>query len=189
MPLGSTQIVSSIDANREHTSALADTLEDEMHGNRRFVALTNTLAIAVVLAVFSGPFAGPAQAGEYKFIEIDVHTDLAGQLVIMVDPVNAKIWRNKPDKPKKIRWKTHNDSPYDEVFWELRYDPSKGGGTADYFGDVDIECGQTEIKVQPDKKPDFPKAEWPYSITVYACDDGVKAQEIATTDPRIIWND
>ena len=52
-----------------------------------------------------------------------------------------------------------------------------------------MQDGQTEIKVQPDKKPDFPKAEWPYSITVYACDDGVKAQEIATTDPRIIWND
>jgi len=74
-------------------------------------------------------------------------------------------------------------------FWEIRYDPSKGGGTADYFGDVDIECGKNEIKVQPDKKPDFPNAEWPYSITVYACADGVKAQKIASVDPRIIWND
>ena len=40
-----------------------------------------------------------------------------------------------------------------------------------------------------DKKPDFPEAEWPYSITVYACIDGAKAQKIAAVDPRIIWKD
>jgi len=107
----------------------------------------------------------------------------------MVDPLNTKIGRNNPNKPKKVNWSTFNCSPYDELFWELRYDPSKGGGAANYFGDVDIECGKIEIKVQPYNKPDFPNAEWPYSITVYACADGVKAQKIATIDPRIKWQD
>ena len=98
-------------------------------------------------------------------------------------------WRNKPNKPKKVEWTTVNTTRYPELFWELRYDPSKGGGTADYFGDVDIECGVANIKVQPDKKPDFPNAQWPYSVTAYACADGVKAQEVATVDPRIVWKD
>ena len=160
-----------------------------MHGNRRLAAITNTLAIAVVLAVFSGPLAGPADAGENKVVELQVMTTPTGQFVITVDPAYAKIWRNKPDKPKKINWKTIDNSPYEELFWELRYDPSKGGGTADYFGDVDIECGQTAIKVQPDKKPDYPNAEWPYSVTVYVCADGVKGKELAAVDPRIIWKD
>ena len=160
-----------------------------MHGNRRFTAVRYTLAAAVVLAVFSGALAGSAHAGDNKLVRLKLLTEPTGRPIIMVDPPNARIWRNKPDKPKKINWSTFNYSPYDELFWELRYDPSKGGGTANYFGDVDIECGESEIKVQPDKKPDVPNAEWPYSITAYACADGVKAQKIATIDPRITWRD
>jgi hypothetical protein len=160
-----------------------------MHGNRRLAALTYPFVIAIVLGFFSGPFAGSACAGEYKYVGLEIMTDPVGRQVITVDPAYAKIWRNKPDKPKKINWKTTNNSPYEDLFWEIRYDPSKGGGTADYFGDVDIECGQAAIKVQPDKTPDFPNAEWPYSVTVFVCVDGVKGKELATVDPRIIWND
>ena len=133
--------------------------------------------------------AGFAHAGDNKDVRLRVMTEPSGIQVVTVVPLHAKIWRNKPNKPKKINWKTVNESPYGEIFWEIRYDPSKGGGTADYFGDVDIECGKTEIKVQPDKKPDFPNAEWPYVVTVYACVNGAKAQKLGTIDPRIIWND
>ena len=151
----------------------------------RFATITLGLVIAAVL------ISGPANAADKKTtIQLRLDQNVNGVAFIRVQPRDAKIWRNQPDKPKKVEWWwRENDTSYGEIFWEIRYDPSKGGGTADYFGDVDIECGQTEIKVQPDKKPDFPKAEWPYSITVYACKDGVKAQEIATIDPRIIWND
>ena len=162
-----------------------------MHENRRFAGVTGTLAIVAVFVAFSSLFAGSADASDKKKnIELTLEVGATAKPFITVRPRDAKIWRNKPDKPKKVRWWwTVNKTSHAEIFWEIRYDPSKGGGTANYFGDVDIECGQAEIKVQPDKKPDFPKAEWPYSITVYACRDGVKAQEIATIDPRIIWND
>ena len=160
-----------------------------MHRDRRLAAITYALAIVVVLAVFSGAFAGTAHAADKKDIELTVMTHRTGYIYIMVDPSFAKIWRNKPNKPKKINWTTKNLSPYDELFWELRYDPSKGGSSANYFGDVDIECGETQKKVQPDKKPDIPNAQWPYSVTVYKCIAGSKGQKVATVDPRIIWKD
>ena len=156
-----------------------------MRYGHRFVATTMALIIA---AVFVASFSHAAD--KKTTIQLRLDQNLNGMPYIQVQPRDAKIWRNKPDKPKKVEWWwTINRTSYSEIFWEIRYDPSKGGGTADYFGEVDIECGQSEIKVQPDKKPDSPKAEWPYSITVYACKDGVKAQKIATVDPRIIWQD
>jgi len=144
--------------------------------------------IVVITAVL---IAGSAGAADKKtYIQLSLEVAGSGIPFIKVQPRDAKIWRNKPDKPKKVEWWwTVNDTSYSEIFWEIRYDPSKGGGTADYFGDVDIECGKTEIKVQPDKKPDIPNAQWPYSITAYACVDGVKGQIIATIDPRIVWKD
>jgi len=156
-----------------------------MQRNRCFTAMALIIVVAAVL------IASPADAADKKTtIQLRLDQNINGMPIVKVQPRDAKIWRNKPDKPKKVEWWwSFNDTSYSEIFWEIRYDPSKGGGTADYFGDVDIECGKNEIKVQPDKKPDFPNAEWPYSITVYACKDGVKAQEIASVDPRIIWND
>ncbi len=151
----------------------------------RFVSITLGFVIAVVL------ISGSAAAADKKTtIQLMLDQNVNGVAFIQVQPRDAKIWRNKPDKPKKVEWWWEiNKTSFDELFWEIRYDPSKGEGTADFFGNVDIECGESEIKAQPDKKPDVPKAEWPYSITVYACKDGVKAQEIATIDPRIIWQD
>jgi len=138
-----------------------------MQRKHRFAALTLIVAVAVVLV------AGPADAKDKKTnIQLALDEDVNGRLVIKVQPRDAKIWRNNPDKPKKVEWWwMTNRTSYSEIFWEIRYDPSKGGGTANYFGDVDIKCGEREIKVQPDKKPDFPNAVWPYSITVYACRD------------------
>jgi len=151
----------------------------------RFATITLTIVIAAVL------IAGSTGAADKKTtIQLRLDENLAERAVIEVQPLDAKIWRNKPDKPKKVEWWWEsNVTSFSEIYWEIRYDPSKEGATANYFGDVDIKCGETRVKVQPDKKPDFPKAEWPYSITVFACNDGVKAQEIATVDPRIIWQD
>ena len=148
-------------------------------------------AVALIAVVAAVLIAAPAVAADKKtVIQLALDQNINGFPVIKVLPRDAKIWRNKPDKPKKVEWWwTVNDTSYSEIFWEIRYDPSKGEGTANFFGDVDIECGQAEIKVQPDKKPDVPKAVWPYSVTVYACKNGVKAQKLATLDPRIIWQD
>ena len=150
-----------------------------MKKGHRFATMTLALLFAVVL------IAGSAGAADKK----DVKLTLTAASGITIAPENAMIWRNKPDKPKKVNWKTINNSSHDQILWELRYDPDKGGGTANYFGDVDIECGKDAIKVQPDKKPDFPYAQWPYSITVYACVDGSKGEKLAEVDPRIVWKD
>lgn len=146
-------------------------------------------AAAAAVALFSSASAGSARAAESRDITLELSVDGAGAASITVDPEDAQIWRNKPNKPKKVHWKTVNSSPHAELFWELRYDPGKGGGSADYFGEVDIACGEGGAKVQPDKKPDFPYAQWPYSVTVYACADGARSQLIATVDPRIVWKD
>jgi hypothetical protein len=167
-----------------HPSARAETLEVKMQNGHRLEVMTLAAVIATVM------FTGTAPAADKKTnIQLSLKITMNGSTYIQVLPRDAKIWRNRPDKPKKINWWTVNFTSYDELFWELRYDESKGGGTANYFGDVDIECAETEIKVQPDKKPDFPNAQWPYSMTVYACANGQKAQKLATVDPRIIWND
>ncbi len=148
-------------------------------------------AMALIIVVAAVLIASPADAADKKTnIQLALDQNINGVVIIKVQPRDARIWRNKPDKPKKVEWWwTVNSTSYTELFWEIRYDPSKGGGTANYFGDVDIECGKNEIKVQPDKKPDFSNAVWPYSVTVYACFKGAKAQKLATVDPRIIWKD
>lgn len=148
------------------------------------------LAIMALAAVIAGlMIAGTAEAADEKDVKLTLPVSSAGPATITVDPEDAEIRRNKPNKPKKVYWHTVNESSHDQLFWELRYDPGKGGGTANYFGDVDIECGKTAIKVQPDKKPDFPYPQWPSSVTVYACADGIKAQKVAAVDPRTIWKD
>lgn len=148
------------------------------------------LAIMALAAVIAGlMIAGTAEAADTKDVKLTLTVSSAGTATITVDPEDAKIWRNKPNKPKKVNWQTVNESSHNQLFWELRYDPGKGGGTANYFGDVDIACGETEKKVQPDKKPDFPYAQWPYSVTAYSCVDGVKGDQLADVDPRIVWKD
>lgn len=160
-----------------------------MNRNHRFPTITLALVTVVVVFGFSGSLTGSALAADKTQVKLRLYTGMTGSVGILVNPSEAKIWRNKPDKPKKVEWFTVNDSPYANLFWELRYDTSKGGSTANYFGDVDLECGVTRKKVQPDKKPDFPNAQWPYSVTVYACANGEKAQKLATVDPRIVWKD
>ena len=160
-----------------------------MQKNHDFAAIIRSLAVAVVLAVLSGGLVGSAHAGDSKLVRLKLLTEPSGRPLIMVDPPHAKIWRNNPDKPEKVNWSTVNHGPYNELFWELRFDPSKAGSSANYFGDVDIECGVTEIVVQPDIKPDSANAEWPYRLTVYACADGVKGQHVATVNARIVWKD
>jgi hypothetical protein len=147
------------------------------------------LSLIVAIATVALVATGTAEAADKTDVQLTLMDDGSGALAISVDPENAQIWRNKPDKPKKVYWYTANETSYDELSWELRYDPSKGGGTADYFGAVDIECGKDSIKVQPDKKPDAPHAEWPYSVAVYSCVDGARGDLLAEVDPRIVWKD
>jgi len=154
-----------------------------MNRDRHYSPVTLALIVVASLA------AGSAFAADKTEINLTLTVDSSGAATINVDPEDATIWRNKPDKPKKVYWMTENNSSYDELFWELRYDPDKGGGSANYFGDVDIACGESDIKVQPDKKPDIPYAEWPYSVTVYSCVDGEKSEMILEVDPRIKWGD
>ena len=155
---------------------------------RRSALIAGACAAAIVFTV-GGLLPSAAEAADKTDVELALTVDDAGVASITVDPEDAQIWRNKPDKPKKINWTTVNGSSHEQLFWELRYAPDKGGSSADYFGAVDITCGETEKKVQPDKKPDIPNAQWPYSVTVFRCADGVKGEELASVDPRIVWKD
>ena len=154
-----------------------------MHLSLRLATVSLPVFIAGLLITCS------LEAADTKDVKLTLNVDAAGAASISVEPEDAQIWRKKPDKPKKVNWETVNKSRHTQLFWELRYDPDKGGGSANYFGDVDIACGETAEKVQPDKKPDFPYAQWPYSVTVYSCVDGAKGAKLAEVDPRIVWKD
>ena len=160
-----------------------------MHGSRRLV-VNYSLVVAMVVVALSGVLAGSANAGETKTVRLSIEIGFAGAPRIRLRTPNAKIWRDTPDKPNKVRWRMYtNRTSFYQIFWEFRYDPSKAEATADYFGEVDLECGETRVEVAPEIKPDAPNAIWPYTITAYACANGMKAQEIATFNARIVWKD
>jgi hypothetical protein len=115
--------------------------------------------------------------------------DGSGGCTITVSPETAIISRGNNEKIKKVYWVAAPNAELGELFWELRYDPGKGGGSENYFGDVNLTCGESSIKVQPKPKPKIPNAEWPYMVTAYRCADGAKGPYLCTVDPRIKWND
>jgi hypothetical protein len=160
-----------------------------MHGSRRFF-VTYSLVVAMVVVALSGVLAGSANAGDTKAVRLSIEIGVTGAPRIRLRTPTAKIWRNEPGKPNRVLWRMYNNrTSHYEISWEFRYDPSKEEATADYFGRVDLECGETRVEVPPEKKPDTPNAVWPYTITAYACAKGMKAQKIATVNARIVWKD
>jgi len=113
----------------------------------------------------------------------------SGGCTITVSPEIAVISRGNQAKIKKIYWVAEPNSEFGGLYLEIRYDPGKGGGSKNYFGNVDLACGESSIKVQPKPKPKIPNAEWPYMVTVYRCVDGARGPYLCTVDPRIKWND
>lgn len=132
---------------------------------------------------------GAAADPDAKDVTLTAVPDGAGECTITVDPETAVISRGPDAKIKKVYWKAAPSDELGELYWELRYDPGKGGGSENYFGDVDLACGESSIKVQPRPKPSIPNAEWPYMVTVYSCVDGQKSEYLCTVDPRIKWDD
>lgn len=140
----------------------------------------------LALAGASTLWADPPDARE---VTLQLSIDSAGNCSISVDPEIATIWRGESQKIKKVYWVAPPNGQYPELYWELRWDPDKGGATEDYFGEVDLACGVNNIKVQPNPKPKVPRAEWPYSVSVYSCSDGTQSEKLCTVDPRIRWDD
>ncbi len=146
----------------------------------------------VLAGVFVGllSFAGVVAADpDAKEVTLTAVADGAGGCTITVSPETAIISRGARAKIKKVYWVAEPNAELGELYWELRYDPGKGGGSENYFGDVDLACGESSIKVQPKPKPKIPNAEWPYMVTVYSCADGARSEYLCTVDPRIRWND
>lgn len=160
-----------------------------MRRHRRYTIHFGALTTVTMLVFCGGLTANSAAGADKKDVTLTFTVDSAGASKVTVHPETAEVWRNKPDKPKKVNWVAVNNSPYSELFWELRYEPGKGGASENYFGNVDLACGKTEIKVQPDKKPAIASAQWPYSISVFTCVDGAKGEKLAEVDPRIVWKD
>jgi len=149
-------------------------------------SLVVAIAGTLVLAGASTVWADPPDAKEVTLL---LSFDDAGICSISIDPEIAEIWRGQNQKIKKVYWAAPPNSQYPQLYWELRWDPDKGGGTEDYFGAVDLPCGVNNIKVQPNPKPKIPNAEWPYAVSVYSCANGAKSEHLCTVDPRIKWRD
>lgn len=150
------------------------------------------LLVAVVVCVGVGMFTmvgGAAADDDSREVTLTAVADGAGGCTITVNPETAIISRGNNQKIKKVYWVSELNPEFGELYWELRYDPGKGGGSENYFGDVNLACGEASIKVQPKPKPSIPNAEWPYMVTVYSCVDGAKGEYLCMVDPRIKWND
>ncbi len=144
------------------------------------------IAGILILAGASAAWADPPDARE---VTLQLAIDGTGSCTITVTPETATISRGANQKVKKVYWVAPPNGQFPELFWELRWDPDKGGATEDYFGAVNLPCGVNDIKVQPKPKPKIPNAEWPYAVSVYSCSGGARAEHLCTVDPRIRWDD
>ncbi len=152
----------------------------------RSFSLTMIVIACGILISFAG---GSAADNDSREVTLTAVADGSGGCTITVSPENATISRGKKAKIKKVYWVAEANPELGELYWEIRYDPGKGGGSENYFGDVNLACGAPSIKVQPKPKPKIPNAEWPYMVTVYRCENGAKGPYLCTVDPRIKWND
>lgn len=146
----------------------------------------NSMLCAAAVMFVAGAATVGADPPDAKTVSLAVTLGDDGSCSIAVDPETAVIQRGPNAKIKKVYWESLPNDLHAELFWELRWDPEKGGATENYFGDVDLACGVDNIKVQPDK-PKIDNAEWPYAVTVFSCVDGAKAERLCTVDPRIRW--
>lgn len=146
--------------------------------------------VLVVACVVMVSLAAPGAAdNDSREVTLTAVSNGAGGCTITVSPETAIISRGNNARIKKVYWVAEPSAEFGDLYWEIRYDPGKGGGIENYFGDVNLECGQSSIKVQPKPKPKVPNAEWPYMVTVYSCAEGAKSEYLCTVDPRIKWND
>ena len=153
----------------------------------RFNCLPIMLGAAALCAVLASPPAA-ADPPDARQVNLTLGGDAEAGFTITVDPEAAEIERGNKAKIKKVYWAGVGTEQHPDVYWELRWDPDKGGASENYFGDVDLPCGTASLKVQPDK-PKIPNAQWPYAVTAYSCVDGARGEQLATVDPRIVWKD
>ena len=156
-----------------------------------FVRHSAALVFAAVLAA-TAAFPGTAQAQKPKDareVTLDLTGNGPGGCTITVYPDPAVISRGPHRKIKKVEWVAVEHPEYGDLYWELRYKADHATATGNYFGDVDLPCGVTRTKEQPKNTPRKVQASWPYSVTAYRCENGVKATVLCSKDPRIRWDD
>ena len=155
-----------------------------------FASSRFSLKVVLACCVVAAVALGAAADDDARDVILTATATGPDDCTITVSPETAVISRGPNAKVKKVYWKAEPNAELGgELYWEIRYDPGKGGGSENYFGNVDLACGETSIKVQPKPKPKIPNAEWPYMVTVYRCVDGAKGPYLCTVDPRIRWND
>jgi hypothetical protein len=153
--------------------------------SRRTVRVPLLCAAATVM-ITAAPAIVSADPPDAREVTLQVAVNADGGCSITVIPEIGVIEHGNNAKIKKVYWVALPNDQHPQLFWELRWDPDKGGASENYFGNVDLACGIDNIKVQPDK-PKIDKAEWPYAVTVFACVDGMKSDQLCTVDPRIRW--
>ena len=152
------------------------------------------LAAASFMVLGNIPSAHAADSGDAPrnaVVRIILMVERSGKLVVNVTPSRAKLWRDNAGRPSELLFKVFNHSPYSEVFWEVRFDEDSKVASEDYFGAVDIACGERSLVVAPAALPSTEGAEWPFAVTAYACFDGVKGPQkaLSVVDPRVVWKD
>jgi len=148
------------------------------------------IAGLIVIAAFGLADTAQAQgSSDARAVTLELSGAGPGGCTITVYPDPAEISRGPHKKIKKVEWVADQNPKYGQLYWELRYKASDAVATGNYFGDVDLPCGLTRTKEQPKNTPKKAQASWPYSVTVYRCENGVKATVLCSTDPRIRWDD
>ena len=162
-----------------------------MYWKYSLATVVRFVVVVAVLGAFSGPYSGVATAGDNSVIKLALDEVGNGIAMVRANPRDAKIWRSDPEKPQRVLWwMIKNRTSYPEIMFEIRFDSPDDAAGEDFFGDVVLGCGAKDVTVQPQKTPDTAGAEWPYSITAYACRDGVRAQKIATLESlKVVWQD
>jgi hypothetical protein len=168
--------------------------EVTLRPRKRCVSIVLFLALIGSSVVSVGPWTGVAEAGDkesFSLVRLRLSVQRSGMFFVNGAPGHAKLWRQTEGKPAIIRWETWNGSPYEELYWEIRFNSDDAKATENFFGDVDVPCGEDTVDIRVKKKPDVANAEWPYTATVFACQEGAKAVEVASMAKglRIIWKD
>lgn len=139
---------------------------------------------AVVKPVLNGPGHHPARShGAVDLLYVG-----SRETCVKVFPDMATIWHpDSANGPKRIRWWALKSDM--QLHWEIEFAGEKEGALDDYLGTVDpIGCGQNHsASRQPGQLPKAGDATWPYEITVYGCENGVRSEEpLCKQDPMIV---
>ena len=119
-------------------------------------------------------------------------TYVGGEDCVTLAPTLPEIWQDAAGnglKKKKVKW-VATSSQKGKYYWEIIYEPGGGGGkpvgSGDFLGAIPpIKCGKKSTKSPKTVADQGQTVDWPYKITVSACDAGSQGDELCVMDPVV----